>query len=82
MLTVGPGNNTAEIPVILNDNPDSIYTPLWLFGTSRKPKLTFDPPLVILTPVPLDTEVQAIIEISPTDYYRYIYIWFIKLSYY
>ncbi|XP_077338680.1 cilia- and flagella-associated protein 47 [Lithobates pipiens] len=66
----GPGNYSAEIPVILNDNPDSIYTPLWLFGTSRKPKLTFDPPLVILTPVPLDTEVQAIIEISPTDYYR------------
>nr|DBA33280.1 TPA: hypothetical protein GDO54_000991 [Pyxicephalus adspersus] len=66
----GPGIYAAEVPVILNDNPDSIYTALHLFGTSSKPKLMFDPPLVILTPVPLDTEVQETVEITPTDYYR------------
>ncbi|XP_068124444.1 cilia- and flagella-associated protein 47 [Hyperolius riggenbachi] len=66
----GPGIYAAEVPVILNDSPDNIYTPLHLFGSCRKPKLTFDPPLVILTPVPLDTEVQAIVDITATDYFR------------
>ncbi|KAM3935444.1 cilia- and flagella-associated protein 47 [Leptodactylus fuscus] len=66
----GPGNYTAEIPIILNDNPDTLYIPLHLFGSSKKPEITFDPPLVILSPVPLDTEVEAVVDIIPANYNR------------
>ncbi|XP_040280927.1 cilia- and flagella-associated protein 47 [Bufo bufo] len=65
-----PGNYTAEIPVILNDNPDTLFIPLHLFGSSKKPVITFDPPLVILTPVPLDTEVEAVVDVMPANYNR------------
>ncbi|XP_069827114.1 cilia- and flagella-associated protein 47 [Dendropsophus ebraccatus] len=67
---VGPGNYKAEIPIILNDNPDTIYIPLHLFGSSKKAVITFDPPLVILTPVPLDTEVEAVVDVMPANYNR------------
>ncbi|XP_063809558.1 cilia- and flagella-associated protein 47 isoform X2 [Pseudophryne corroboree] len=63
------GNYAAEVPVIVNDT-DSHYTLLNLLGSCKKPGLTFDPPLVFLTPVPLDTEVQALVEITPTDFLR------------
>ncbi|XP_075708861.1 cilia- and flagella-associated protein 47 isoform X2 [Rhinoderma darwinii] len=66
----GPGNYTAEIPVILNDNPDTLYIPLHLFGRCKKTVITFDPPLVLLTPVPLDTEVEAVIDVMAANYNR------------
>eukprot|EP00079_Xenopus_tropicalis_P021661 XP_012813080.1 PREDICTED: cilia- and flagella-associated protein 47 isoform X1 [Xenopus tropicalis] len=65
-----PGDYCAEIPVILNNNPDSHYTLLHLHGIVRKPRLLFSPPLVILTPVPLDTETQAIVNITAIDFSR------------
>ncbi|XP_075446373.1 cilia- and flagella-associated protein 47 isoform X3 [Ascaphus truei] len=65
-----PGKYTADIPVILNDNPDNHFTPLFLFGNAKKQKLVFNPPLVILTPVPLDTDAQAIVNITSMDFSR------------
>ncbi|XP_041438289.1 cilia- and flagella-associated protein 47 isoform X2 [Xenopus laevis] len=65
-----PGGYFAEIQVILNNNPDSHYTLLHLHGIVRKPRLLFNPPLVILTPVPLDTETQAIVDITALDFSR------------
>ncbi|XP_071992034.1 cilia- and flagella-associated protein 47 isoform X2 [Engystomops pustulosus] len=67
---VGPGNYKAEIPIVINDNPDTLYMPLYLFGSSKKPEISFDPPLVILTPVPLDTEVEAVVDVLPSNYNR------------
>ncbi|KAM8977297.1 LOW QUALITY PROTEIN: cilia- and flagella-associated protein 47 [Pelodytes ibericus] len=66
----GPGNYVAEIPLVLNNNPDNHLPPLHLFGRAKSPKLVFDPPFVILTPVPLDTEAQATVNISPIDFFR------------
>ncbi|KAM4702008.1 cilia- and flagella-associated protein 47 [Discoglossus pictus] len=66
----GPGKYSAEIPVILNDNPSNYFTPFYLYGHVRKPKLIFSPPIVILTPVPLDTEAQAIVNITAKDFSR------------
>ncbi|KAM9320035.1 LOW QUALITY PROTEIN: cilia- and flagella-associated protein 47 [Gastrophryne carolinensis] len=65
-----PGNYAAELPVILNDDPDSLYTPIQLIGSLKRPNITFDPPIVILTPVPLDTEVHATVDIYTTYYIR------------
>ncbi|KAG8451901.1 hypothetical protein GDO86_003916 [Hymenochirus boettgeri] len=65
-----PGNYDVEIPVILNDNPDNLYTLLHLHGNVTKPKLSFNPPFVILNPVPLDIEAQAIVEITPRGFSR------------
>ncbi|XP_056412134.1 cilia- and flagella-associated protein 47 isoform X3 [Hyla sarda] len=66
----GPGNYKAEIPVIINNNRDSLYIPLHLYGSSKKPMITFDPPFIILTPVPLDTEVEALVDIISANYKR------------
>ncbi|KAM4795930.1 cilia- and flagella-associated protein 47 [Rhinophrynus dorsalis] len=66
----GPGNYSVEIPVILNENPDNHFTRLYLIGRAKKPRLVFNPPLVILTPVPLDTEAQAIVNITAIDFTR------------
>ncbi|XP_069613759.1 cilia- and flagella-associated protein 47 [Ranitomeya imitator] len=65
-----PGNYRAEIPLILNNDPDTLYIPLHLFGSSKKPVITFDPPLVLLCPVPLDTEVEAVVDVMSVNYDR------------
>ncbi|CAH2223146.1 cilia- and flagella-associated 47 [Pelobates cultripes] len=66
----GPGNFVFEIHVILNDNPDNHFIPLYLVGNVTTPKLVFDPPFVLMTPVPLDTEAQATVDIIPMDFFR------------
>ncbi|KAJ1117902.1 hypothetical protein NDU88_006098 [Pleurodeles waltl] len=62
------GTYKAEVPVILNDNPTNHFAPLYLSGNVKSPKLSFEPPFVILTPVPLDTDTMAEFTISPLDF--------------
>ncbi|NXO80793.1 CFA47 protein, partial [Sitta europaea] len=52
----------------LNDNP-SRYA-LTLSGTLSSPKIDFHPPFLMLMPVPLDLETEAIITIIPRDFLR------------
>ncbi|NXT63914.1 CFA47 protein, partial [Chaetops frenatus] len=52
----------------VNDNP-SRYT-ITLSGTLRSPKLNFHPPFLMLMPVPLDVETEAVITIIPCDFLR------------
>ncbi|XP_027494225.1 cilia- and flagella-associated protein 47 isoform X1 [Corapipo altera] len=63
-----PGTYTSEISVYVNDNP-SPYK-ITLSGTLKSPKLNFDPPFLIMMPVPLDVETEADINIIPQDYLR------------
>ncbi|XP_069495471.1 cilia- and flagella-associated protein 47 [Ambystoma mexicanum] len=64
------GTFKAEVPVVLNDNPNSHFRPLYLCGNLKSPSLSFDPPLVVLAPVPLDTETMAEVTISPFNFSR------------
>ncbi|XP_016288857.2 cilia- and flagella-associated protein 47 isoform X1 [Monodelphis domestica] len=64
-----PGIYTAEVPLHLKDDP-VCYRLLSLKGTVRSPKLTFDPPLVFLTPVPLGIQTGIDIKIIPQNYLR------------
>ncbi|KFQ75444.1 hypothetical protein N335_07444, partial [Phaethon lepturus] len=52
----------------LNDNPS--HYKIALSGTMKSPKLNFDPPFVMLMPVPLDVKTEATINIIPQDYLR------------
>ncbi|NXG46317.1 CFA47 protein, partial [Psilopogon haemacephalus] len=52
----------------LKDNPP--HYKIRLFGTVKSPKIKFDPPFVILMPVPLDVETEAAVTIIPQDYLR------------
>ncbi|NXB02909.1 CFA47 protein, partial [Cnemophilus loriae] len=52
----------------LNDNP-SRYK-LTLSGTLKSPKINFHPPFLMLMPVPLDVETEAVITIIPQDFIR------------
>ncbi|NWS08648.1 CFA47 protein, partial [Motacilla alba] len=52
----------------LNDDPEG-YT-ITLSGILRSPKLDFHPPFLMLMPVPLGVESEAVITIIPQDFIR------------
>ncbi|NXR09450.1 CFA47 protein, partial [Semnornis frantzii] len=52
----------------LKDNPP--HYKIRLSGTMKSPKINFDPPFVMLTPVPLDVKTETAISIIPQDYLR------------
>ncbi|XP_064263439.1 cilia- and flagella-associated protein 47 isoform X3 [Passer domesticus] len=63
-----PGTYTSEIILHLNDNSSQYI--LTLSGTMRSPKIDFHPPFLMLMPVPLDVETEAVITIIPRDFIR------------
>ncbi|NWH91475.1 CFA47 protein, partial [Aegithalos caudatus] len=52
----------------LNDNPSQYV--LKLSGTLRSPKMDFHPPFLMLMPVPLGVQSEAVITIIPQDFIR------------
>uniref|UniRef100_A0ABM5FY67 Cilia- and flagella-associated protein 47 n=1 Tax=Pogona vitticeps TaxID=103695 RepID=A0ABM5FY67_9SAUR len=64
-----PGEYTAQVPVFLN-NEKSVYRTVSLSGALKSPKITFEPQLLILTPVPLNVKTGANVCIIPHDYLR------------
>ncbi|KAJ7320665.1 hypothetical protein JRQ81_020176, partial [Phrynocephalus forsythii] len=64
-----PGEHTAQVPVFLN-NEKSVYRTVSLSGALKSPKITFEPQLLILTPVPLNVQTGANVCINPQDYLR------------
>ncbi|NXW90315.1 CFA47 protein, partial [Alopecoenas beccarii] len=52
----------------LNDNPS--HYKITLSGTVKSPKINFDPPFLMLMPVPLDVKTETTINIIPQDYLR------------
>ena len=54
-----PGKYEGLFPVILNDNYDKPYQYLHVVAELKAPKLWFDPLAIVLTPVPLATEVSS-----------------------
>ncbi|KAM6211408.1 cilia- and flagella-associated protein 47 [Sarcoramphus papa] len=63
-----PGTYTSEMSVCLNDNPS--HYKITLSGTVKSPKINFDPPFLMLMPVPLDVKTETAINIIPQDYLR------------
>ncbi|NXI58172.1 CFA47 protein, partial [Chloroceryle aenea] len=49
-------------------NENASHYKLKMFGTVTTPKINFDPPFLMLTPVPLDVKTEATINIIPQDY--------------
>ncbi|XP_040324754.1 cilia- and flagella-associated protein 47 [Herpailurus yagouaroundi] len=64
-----PTKYTADIPIHLNDNP-ICYRMLCLVGEVKLPKLSFDPPFIFFTPVPLDVTTKMNVNILPQNYFR------------
>ncbi|NXV46608.1 CFA47 protein, partial [Uria aalge] len=52
----------------LNDNPS--HYKVTLSGTVKSPKISFDPPFLMLMPVPLDVKTETTIHIIPQDFLR------------
>ncbi|NXP15225.1 CFA47 protein, partial [Thinocorus orbignyianus] len=52
----------------LNDNPS--HYKIMLSGTVKSPKISFDPPFLMLMPVPLDVKTETTINIIPKDFLR------------
>ncbi|KFV61931.1 hypothetical protein N307_02025, partial [Dryobates pubescens] len=52
----------------LNDNPP--HYKIRLSGTAKSPQINFDPPFIMLMPVPLDVKTETAITIVPEDYLR------------
>ncbi|NWU34724.1 CFA47 protein, partial [Hylia prasina] len=52
----------------INDNPSQYI--LKLSGTLKSPKMDFHPPFLMLMPVPLGVQTEAVITIIPQDFIR------------
>ncbi|NXN27698.1 CFA47 protein, partial [Nycticryphes semicollaris] len=52
----------------LNDNPS--HYKITLSGTVKSPKISFDPPFLMLMPVPLCVKTETAINIIPKDFLR------------
>ncbi|XP_060090088.1 cilia- and flagella-associated protein 47 [Heteronotia binoei] len=63
------GTYMAEVPLLLNDDT-SVYRILSLLGCVKIPKISFDPQILILTPVPLNIKTGADVHIIPQGYSR------------
>ena len=63
-----PGRYEVSVPIVLDDQFDKPYQYLTLTGLLKAPTLWFDPLAIVLTPVPLDTEVCADFKIHAADY--------------
>uniref|UniRef100_A0A8U7MMM3 Cilia and flagella associated protein 47 n=1 Tax=Corvus moneduloides TaxID=1196302 RepID=A0A8U7MMM3_CORMO len=63
-----PGTYTSEISMYLNNNPSQYK--LTLSGKMRSPKINFHPPFLMLMPVPLDVETEAVVTIIPQEFIR------------
>ncbi|XP_043927775.1 cilia- and flagella-associated protein 47 [Protopterus annectens] len=65
-----PGTYTAEVPLFLDNDSVNPYRLIYLTGTVKCPSISFKPPLVFLTPVPLDAEAKADVLVIPHDFSR------------
>lgn len=54
--------------VCVNDYPS--HYKVTLCGTVKSSKIHFDPPFLMLMPVPLDVKTETAIKIIPQDYLR------------
>jgi len=54
--------------VFLNDNPS--HYKITLSGIVKSQKISFNPPFLMLMPVPLDVKTETAISIIPQDYLR------------
>ncbi|XP_044297815.1 cilia- and flagella-associated protein 47 isoform X4 [Varanus komodoensis] len=64
-----PGTYIAQVPVFLNDET-AVYRTVTLSGAVKSPKINFEPPLLILTPVPLNVKTGADVHVIPQGYLR------------
>ncbi|XP_013416633.1 cilia- and flagella-associated protein 47 isoform X1 [Lingula anatina] len=63
------GKYEIQVPIIINDE-EKPYSFLELSGELKSPRVWFDPLALVLTPVPLTTDVSAEFKIFATDYNR------------
>ena len=67
-LSVKPGKYESSVPVILNGDYEHPYVYFTLSGELQAARLWFDPLAVVLTPVPLETEVVQEFQILTSNY--------------
>ena len=65
-----PGFYEVTLPIIIDDDYQRPYQYLKLSAELLSPRLAFDPLAIVLTPVPLDTDVSADFQILATSYLR------------
>ncbi|KAK3096977.1 hypothetical protein FSP39_005325 [Pinctada imbricata] len=63
-----PGKHECLIPIILNDNIGKPYQYLQIIAEMKSPKIWFDPLAIVMTPVPLLTEVATEFTILAAQY--------------
>ncbi|KAG2456403.1 CFA47 protein, partial [Polypterus senegalus] len=68
------GIYNLNVPIFINDDYIHPFRSITLSGVIKIPKIIFDPPSLILAPVPLETEVGAMISIIPSEYIRNCFV--------
>ncbi|XP_039602238.1 cilia- and flagella-associated protein 47-like [Polypterus senegalus] len=74
LFTRESGIYNLNVPIFINDDYIHPFRSITLSGVIKIPKIIFDPPSLILAPVPLETEVGAMISIIPSEYIRNCFV--------
>lgn len=61
------------IPIYINDIEDKPYQYLQVIGEMKAPKVWFDPLAIVMTPVPLLTEVTTEFTVLASQYTKLVY---------
>ena len=67
-----PGKYKSSVPVVLNDDFEHPYVYFSMSGELQAARLWFDPLAIVLTPVPIDTEVVQEFQILASNYTKYV----------
>lgn len=66
------GKYECVVPVVINGHYNKPYQYLQLVAELKSPSMSFDPRNIILTPVPLATEISASFIILAAQYRQYV----------
>ena len=67
-FSVQPGHYEVTVPVMLDGDMEHPYQYLHIVGYLKAPVIWFDPLAIVLTPVPLDTEVSTKFTLLASNY--------------
>ncbi len=67
-----PGQYEVTVPIILNEQFEKPYMFLTLLAELKHARLWFDPMAIVLTPVPLQTEVVVEFQILAANYTKWV----------
>ncbi len=69
-ISARPGYYESSVPLVLNEDYERPYCKLSLTGDLQAPRIWFNPPALVLTPVPLNIHAVQQVHVFASNYIR------------